>query len=52
MCIMLGKGEWTKEEDAQLIELHDLLGNKWKVISERLVGRYVCIGLRVWAKRP
>ncbi|KAJ3560042.1 hypothetical protein NP233_g11094 [Leucocoprinus birnbaumii] len=35
----VAKGEWTPEEDQQLLELVKELGNKWKAISIRLGGR-------------
>ena len=30
---------WTVEEQVQLMEAHKIVGNKWSVIAERLIGR-------------
>lgn len=37
----LSKDEWSPSEELALFRLHDQLGNKWAVISQRLsTGRY------------
>jgi hypothetical protein len=37
----LSKDEWSASEELALFRLHDQLGNKWAVISQRLsTGRY------------
>ena len=37
----LSKDEWSPSEELALFRLHDTLGNKWAVISQRLsTGRY------------
>ncbi len=33
------QGEWTAEEDEQLIALHDQCGNSWSQISKIIRGR-------------
>jgi uncharacterized protein YihD (DUF1040 family) len=33
------KGTWTREEDEQIIQLHEKLGNKWADIAKELRGR-------------
>jgi len=33
------KGNWTKEEDKQIVELQSVHGNKWRVIASHLPGR-------------
>lgn len=37
----LKKGEWSKEEDAILLEAQAKWGNAWTRIAELLPGRYV-----------
>lgn len=32
-------GDWTEEEDAKLLEIHEELGNAWSLIASRLPGR-------------
>ena len=31
--------EFTQEEDLKLINFHNLIGNKWSLISKRIIGR-------------
>jgi hypothetical protein len=33
------KGEWSQQEDATVVQLHEMWGNKWAKIAERLPGR-------------
>ncbi|MGK3748444.1 MAG: hypothetical protein ACI8RD_000736 [Bacillariaceae sp.] len=35
----LKKGEWTDDEEAILIAMHELHGNRWANISKQLPGR-------------
>lgn len=38
----LSKDEWSHAEELALFRLHDQLGNKWAVISQRLnTNRYI-----------
>lgn len=38
----LNREEWALAEEKKLFELHDQLGNKWAIISQKLgVGRYL-----------
>lgn len=32
--------EWTKQEEQTLLQMHELVGNKWSQISLALPGRY------------
>lgn len=36
---MINKGEWTEEEDLQLIEAHRAMGNRWADIAKAIEGR-------------
>lgn len=36
----INKEKWTKEEEAQLIDLHAQFGNRWALISKQIDGRY------------
>jgi hypothetical protein len=35
----INKGEWTEEEDLQLIEVHRAMGNRWADIAKAIDGR-------------
>ena len=38
--------EWARDEELLMYKLHDNMGNKWAIISQKLPGRYLWIRYR------